>query len=362
LVRVCDGNSIIPPGTRVGDVNEPRYGQSASVDVGNEDSPVRDVAFDKGGYAYVVPVVVGPDQDPDTRYMAAAKLELDPNGTYRVVQLYAPVEAPNDNFVSNLREIEVDDEGNVYVLNVKYFNESDALWVYDSNTGAQQALVRLADPCDDCNSICAPDDDSNCIYAPVAMHVSSVTNLIYLGSFLNQPDADSTSLYIISKEGLINMECPNNVQRISIEGMGHITDMTEDPTTGTLSVVGFTMLNIPSEDEMIEGFHLSMDRPFYKPYLAEIPTPCGGTGPVQAECLSDYSDPNFNSLALPLSVVWTGCVDLADISTFAQQWQQSGCNDPDWCSGADLDRSGTVDWEDFYYITQHWLKSCSHEE
>jgi hypothetical protein len=45
------------------------------------------------------------------------------------------------------------------------------------------------------------------------------------------------------------------------------------------------------------------NEPFYDSYLAEIPD---GSDEVDAVCLSNYTDPNFLSLALPLSIVWTG--------------------------------------------------------
>lgn len=55
--------------------------------------------------------------------------------------------------------------------------------------------------------------------------------------------------------------------------MGHVMDITEDPSTGTLWVVGFTMSEIP---EIVP----IADPPFYHPYLAKIPY--GGTGSVAA--------------------------------------------------------------------------------
>ena len=92
-----------------------------------------------------------------------------------------------------------------------------------------------------------------------------------------------------------------------------------------------------------------------KPYLAMVPA--SSNGPIEAVCLSDYSDPNF-SLALPLSIVWTNArTDFADFAILAQHWQQTDCNDPNWCSGADIDESGTVDWEDVGILTRHWLEA-----
>jgi hypothetical protein len=82
--------------------------------------------------------------------------------------------------------------------------------------------------------------------------------------------------------------------------MGHITDITEDPATGTIWVVGFRISRMPDISEISSESVLTRE-PFYDSYLAEIPD---GSDEVDAVCLSNYSDPN--ALALPLSIVWTG--------------------------------------------------------
>ena len=52
-------------------------------------------------------------------------------------------------------------------------------------------------------------------------------------------------------------------------------------------------------------------------------------------------------------------VDLADFSIFAEHWLQTGCNEPDWCGGADLTKEkpdGLVDTFDLLKFAQLWLE------
>ena len=49
-------------------------------------------------------------------------------------------------------------------------------------------------------------------------------------------------------------------------------------------------------------------------------------------------------------------VDLGDYSFFAQHWQDTNCAANNDCDGADLDVSGSVDWEDMMLFCQHWLE------
>jgi hypothetical protein len=216
--------------------------------------------------------------------------------------------------------------------------------------------------------LAGPDNDVN-ILSPVAMHVSDTTGTLYLASSRNQPGANSTSLYIISKQDLIRYpEDVNNVQTVKINGMGHITDITEDPATGTVWVVGFSMPEIPAELEINSGNILDR-RPFYKPYLAKVSSDAEASPEVI--CLSDYdySEANFD-LALPMSVMWTGPADCSaadisddgyitftDFAIFGQHWQRIDCDEPDWCAGADLNKSKTVDIVDLAILSWHWLET-----
>jgi len=312
LVRFSDLNSVIPRGQGCSIGSEPRYSQPAAVYVGFQDQgentwgrPFFDAAFDSQGYVYVTPVVVVPDVcDP---YVAAAKLALAPGQTppYSIVEIYDVPPLPNSNQDrDNLCEIEVDDNGSVYVVNNGYTNGSDILWVYDSNGAVRKCGLQTFG-----------------IYGPVGLCCSSYDNSrLYLASSMVEPDATSASLYVLSTADL------TLVQTITINNMGHITDIAEDPITGTLWVAGFTMPQymtyLPAD--------LSQMPQFYHPYLAAVPY--GGSGPVQAEHLSDAAD-----LALPLSIAWVGPT-------------------PDKCGGADLDGLGDVSFGDLKILTSQWLQ------
>ncbi len=297
LVRLADAQPIVPTGQDA--VVEPRYGLAADVYVGLQGTtgnwwgrPIADAAFDADGFVYVTPIVVAPvGQDPNLAYTAAAKLQLTGGSPpYDVVQIYDDPDAfnPNDNReLNHLREIEVDDNGYVYVANAHSTNESDILWVYDADTGQMEKRLTFSN-----------DPNSNSyLPAPIGMHVSNTTGMLYLASSQNSAGSDSTSVYGISIEDLFQSQKNPDIETIEIQGMGHITDMTHDPATGTLWVVGFRMEDIPDKPT-------ATDSAFYEPYIARIPF--GSTGPVDANCLSDSVPGPENDLALPLSIVWTG--------------------------------------------------------
>ncbi|MHC4120303.1 MAG: choice-of-anchor Q domain-containing protein [Planctomycetota bacterium] len=294
LLRLSDGAPVIPPASFAFDT-EPRYGSSAQVSIGLHSEsipydddlfsvwtgrPILDAAFDTDGYVYVVPVVVNPDVNEP--YEAAAKLQLlsGENPPYRIVQLYDDPPAPGDNRDQHhLREVEVSDAGSLYVINAGNLNESDILWEYDTNTGQMIRFVELGSPNGDCY-----------LPAPAAMRLSKSKNMLYIASSENDPDAISTSVNTFYQYDL------GFAGAIDIYGMGHVTDITDDPETGTLWVVGFTMLEIPD--------YLDSDaEPFYTAHLAKIPY--GSNEAVEAVCLYDSALFPENDLALPLSIIWT---------------------------------------------------------
>ena len=285
LLRLDSSNTvIIPPGEiKLSDITEPRYNKSATVYVGIQDKgadsfgrPIFDAAFD-AEYVYVVPVVVNPDgEDP---YTAAVKLRLldgaDP--PYEVVRLYDDPPLPNDNQYRNyLRELEIDNAGNLYVLNVHSLNESDILWRYKPDgTFDRIDLGR-------------PDSDSY-VPAPIGMYMSKSTDMLYLTSAAFNPvDSDSTIVYGFSTNGDMAIE-----RTVTIIDLQHITGITEDPQTGTLWIAGFNMYDIPLYPN---PFQMA----FYYPFLAKIPN-----GGDDAELLPLY-DPDSHDLALPMSILWTG--------------------------------------------------------
>ena len=154
------------------------------------------------------------------------------------------------------------------------------------------------------------------------MYLSRYDNsIIFMASSQNNPDADSVSIYAFPRESL-PAPTPGAVRQITIEGMGHLTDITEDPSTGTIWVVGFTMETIPQYVPIA-------DPPFYHPYLAKIPY--NSTGPVLAVDIGTGCN-----LTLPLSIAWMGSLEK--------------------CSGADLNNSGEVSAPDLHILMNHWLE------
>jgi len=51
-----------------------------------------------------------------------------------------------------------------------------------------------------------------------------------------------------------------------------------------------------------------------------------------------------------------GDVDWFDLAKFVSHWLEQDCNDPNWCEGADINHSNTVNFVDFAFFAQHWLE------
>jgi hypothetical protein len=115
------------------------------------------------------------------------------------------------------------------------------------------------------------------------------------------------------------------LQSITINNMGHITSITENPFTGTIWVTGYTM-----PVHVVGQFPLMIEQ-FYFPYLAAVPY--GSAGPIQATNITSTSD-----LGLPLSIAWVGAM-------------------PAKCGGADLDGTGDVNFGDYSILTSQWLQA-----
>lgn len=52
------------------------------------------------------------------------------------------------------------------------------------------------------------------------------------------------------------------------------------------------------------------------------------------------------------------CVNLADLDIFVGHWLDMGCSEPNWCSWADFEKSGSVDFVDFSLLAENWLCGC----
>jgi hypothetical protein len=286
LVRLDSTDEVIIPPGKLEFADEPRYNKSATVYVGIQGDgsdafgrPILDVAFD-AEHAYVIPVVVHPDGGE--AYTAAAKLKLSAgaNPPYELVELYDEPPLPNDNqYRDSLREIEIDSAGNVYVLNVHAINESDILWRYGTNGTVER--LDLGWP-----------DGGSYVPAPVGMYVSETTGILYLASAAyNQTDPDSTVIYSFSTQGALAL-----AKSVTINGLQHVTGMTEDPATGTLWVVGFNMHDIPQYPNPTKPA-------FYYPHLAKI-----SSDDDSVEVIPLF-DPASHDLALPTSILWTSTAE-----------------------------------------------------
>jgi len=228
-------------------------------------------------YVYVVPVVVSP-ADAQT-YTAAAKLQLLPSASppYELVEVYDDPPLLHDNqYRDGLREIELDASGNVYVLNVNALNESDMLWRYQPDGTVDR--LDLGRP-----------DGGMYVPAPIALHVSKATGMLYLASALLDPvDPESTTVYGFSTLGDIALETS-----IAVPGLQHVTSMAEDSQSGTLWVAGFYLLDPPLYPNPTQPA-------FYYAQLAKIPS--DGS---DVELLPLYA-PVLHDLSLPMSILWTG--------------------------------------------------------
>jgi hypothetical protein len=49
-------------------------------------------------------------------------------------------------------------------------------------------------------------------------------------------------------------------------------------------------------------------------------------------------------------------VDFYDFVVLGDYWLDDSCSEPDWCEGADIDWSTSVDIEDLYTLAKDWLK------
>ncbi len=349
VIRLDETDQVVIPAGQFSGITEPRFGKSATIYVGIQGEgsdaigrPVLDAVLD-GSDAYVVPVVVIPSGEEP--YTAAARLNLlaNENPPYQLVRLYDDPPPPGDNqYLNSLREIEMDGSGNVYVINAHDLNESDILWRYFTNGTVERVEL-------------GKSDSANYLPAPTAMCISSSTNMLYLASSQYNPaDISSSLVYGFSTDGPLTL-----TRSVTVEGMHHITGITEDPQTGTLWVTGFSMDEIPQ-------YPNPTTVPFYKPYLASVPP---GSSNVQASHIGDSGFPD-NDLAMPLSIVWavtslpcggadlnqSGSVSFEDFALLAQYWLTPNCAASTNCVSVDLSPDGSIDYLDLAILAKQWLQ------
>ena len=159
-------------------------------------------------------------------------------------------------------------------------------------------------------------------------------------------------IYGFSTEGALTLE-----RTFTIEGMHHVTAITENPQTGSLWIAGFNMYDVPQYPNPTQPA-------FYYPYLAKIPF---GSNNV---LLMPLYDPDVHDLALPMSIIWTsavkcggadldqsGDVSFSDFAVLAEYWLDANCASPEWCNSADVDKSYSVNMVDLAILIQNWLET-----
>ncbi len=71
----------------------------------------------------------------------------------------------------------------------------------------------------------------------------------------------------------------------------------------------------------------------------------------------DQSNQYYKGVIIQGDFDYDGDIDLVDFADFAPHWMDAGCTEPNWCAGADIDRSTTVDWPDLDTLVSNWLEN-----
>jgi hypothetical protein len=243
----------------------------------------------------VVPVVVAPDAADAEPYLAAAR--LGPSETditlYDDPDFYNAA-TPDNPHLGGLREIEVDGDGNVYVINAHRRNISDVLWKY----GAEGSVLRRIELSDSSRPRFVPDltaieDPNRPVYAPdpVGLCVAADGEIIYVAS--GQRDTSEPNVAWVYGFSTTDLSL---VRQIKLKNIDVVTGMTENPTTGALWVTGFRMF--PEDTEAIDEWD-EITESFYYERVARVDLL--DDDPVYATWIEGSHD-----LGLPLSIVWTG--------------------------------------------------------
>lgn len=358
LIDLSTGQALIPPGA-VSVGSHPRSDTPAMIYIGLQDDngqpyarPLLDAAVGPHGDIYITPVVVVPDSDPAQAYAAAAR--IDPDNPAAIVCLYAYASDLLDcdqNVYDYPRDIEVDTCGHVYLTNTFHDNNGDIVWVFDADTG-QLLVDSRGDVQPDGSIVPGNIELAGGVDAPIALHAARDGSRLWLGSARNDTAATTTTVYELSASDL------SVLRTIEIVGMGHVTDITSDPATDTLYVVGFVIPSVPDDVTLFESF--------YQARLAIITS--------QATQVT-ATNIDTAELALPQSAVFIGpdpvcgdaqhplpagdltgdcIVQWADFGIFAAQWQRTDCTSPHWCQGADMNSDGLVEWADFGLFAANW--------
>jgi hypothetical protein len=136
-----------------------------------------------------------------------------------------------------------------------------------------------------------------------------------------------------------------------------------------LSAAGISAMVLDWEDSYMKGFdfYTSVENDvaagdwFVIDYRADMEGPCRINAYDHSEGWNQ-ADPNHSLTVLNVPTRdFNGdrIVNLTDFGGFAAQWLRTDCAAPNWCDGADLDRSGLVDLVDVQLFSDFWLHGIS---
>jgi hypothetical protein len=231
--------------------------------------------------------------------------------------------------VQHLHEVEMDTQGNLFVLSAHTLNANNWILVYDEAVG-NDSEIRIS------------LDDSN-VVVPATMVMSSFDDNVYVATstspnliadvhrFTVERAGDSVSG--ITYESNIDVNCPEpaictTLPAVCDAGLGSraaITGIAASRRDGTVFVTGFTAPNFAAEEQLPPG----VTEIFTTAMLAVLPA--DGNEVVEANEVSACD------LVLPFSIVSTAL--------------------PDKCGGADFGPDGDVNWKDLDVISDHWLET-----
>jgi len=280
------GKVVLGPGQRTFDGMTVTLGIEKDVDYALRGRPLRDASFYDDS-VYVVPVIV---QDSNgVVFQAGAKLSLTDQG-YNIEQLYydrdlVSVSGQSPN-LQGFGEIEVDDNGQVYLLNAYNQNGSNMLWVFnnDGTLEKRHFLDRLPDP----------------IKNPVGLCYDTYSDRLYIASgIFDQVTPNESLLYGYNRQDVLSEGPLETTHEIRIGNLQHVTGVTSDGQ-GTLWITGFRMTRTP-EDLSPENLYRDGAMPLPGPRLVQVGT--SGQGESRIDAISLYGTMEIN---LPTSVLWIG--------------------------------------------------------
>ncbi|MEK6799535.1 MAG: hypothetical protein AABZ12_11260 [Planctomycetota bacterium] len=298
LVDVTAGVAVVPSGERVFGGLNVKIGAmvtaattASSAAVTGE--PLLDAAFSRteDQVVYVVPVLV--TAAAGHTYKTAAKLRLTAGGPnpYEVEQLYGvdpatdaminvdPPEA-SDIDVQQVRELEIDTAGKLWVLSTKASGHNKWLLTYDEAVGtASEQRINLRDVAAQLRS-------------PTSLLVSQDGAAVYLADGFDPTAPANRQLFRFGYTTTANSTAGLVLEQVvEVSGMQHVTGVTENPGDGALFVTGFNAAAYDEYATFNEGDAIAA--------TASLAVVCPGFDLITAAELTGYP------LALPLGTTTT---------------------------------------------------------